>query len=70
MPFPADRLADRTVAEEKRSPAPRKKGRKRIEGQREMLLLIPGKKGRGSVFGELDFWLAHEKGPGQETGAK
>lgn len=44
MPFPADRLADRTVAEEKRSPAPRKKGRKRIEGQREMLLLIPGKK--------------------------
>ena len=46
IPFPANRLADRTVAEEKRSPAPRKKGRKRIEGQREMLLLIPGEKAK------------------------
>ena len=46
IPFPAKRLPDRTVADEKRSPAPSKKGRKRIEGQREMLLLIPGKQAK------------------------
>ena len=36
----------RSIAEEKRPSAPTKKGRKRIEGQREMLLPIPGKKGK------------------------
>ena len=36
----------RSVAEERRAAAPAKKGRKRIEGQREMLLPIPGKKGK------------------------
>jgi DNA end-binding protein Ku len=36
----------RSVAEEKRISAPAKKGRKRIEGQKEMLLPIPGKKGK------------------------
>jgi DNA end-binding protein Ku len=36
--------------------APSKKGKKRIEGQREMLLPIPGKKdkeNRGQVYGAL-----------------
>jgi DNA end-binding protein Ku len=36
----------RSIAEEKRAPALAKKGRKRIPGQREMLLPIPGKKGK------------------------
>jgi DNA end-binding protein Ku len=36
----------RSLDEEKRS-APAKKGRKRLEGQREMLLPIPGKRGQG-----------------------
>jgi DNA end-binding protein Ku len=37
----------RSIAEEKRRPpAPAKKGRKRIAGQGEMLLPIPGKKGK------------------------
>jgi len=34
----------RSVAQEKRAPASAKKGRKRIAGQTEMLLPIPGKK--------------------------
>ena len=36
----------RSIQEEKRAPAPAKKGRKRVEGQREMLLPIPGKRGK------------------------
>ena len=36
----------RSIAEEKRSTAPAKKGRKRIVGQTEMLLPIPGKKAK------------------------
>jgi DNA end-binding protein Ku len=36
----------RSIAEEKRAAAPVKKGRKRIAGQTEMLLPIPGKKGK------------------------
>ena len=36
----------RSIAQEKRVPAPPKKGRKRIEGQAEMLLPITGKKGK------------------------
>jgi len=36
----------RSIAEEKRSPTPSKKGRKRIPGQGEMLLPIQGKKGK------------------------
>ena len=39
----------RSIAEGKRGPAPQKKGRKRIEGQTEMLLPIPGKKGKGAA---------------------
>jgi hypothetical protein len=38
---------DRAVAEEKRSTASSKKGRKRIPGQSEMLLAIPGSKRGG-----------------------
>ncbi len=36
----------RSIAEEKASSTPPKKGRKRIEGQGEMLLSIAGKKGK------------------------
>jgi DNA end-binding protein Ku len=36
----------RSIAQEKRAPASTKKGRKRIEGQAEMLLPITGKKGK------------------------
>jgi len=36
----------RSIAEEKRAAAPVKKGRKRIAGQTEMLLPIPGKEGK------------------------
>jgi DNA end-binding protein Ku len=36
----------RSIAQEKRAPAPAKKGRKRIAGQTEMLLTITGKKGK------------------------
>jgi DNA end-binding protein Ku len=36
----------RSLAQEKRAAAPPKKGRKRIAGQTEMLLPIPGKKGK------------------------
>lgn len=36
----------RSIQEEKRAPASAKKGRKRVEGQREMLLPIPGKRGK------------------------
>jgi DNA end-binding protein Ku len=36
----------RSIAQEKTASTPPKKGRKRIEGQGEMLLPIPGKKGK------------------------
>jgi DNA end-binding protein Ku len=36
----------RSIAQEKRPPVPAKKGRKRIEGQAEMLLPIAGRKGK------------------------
>ena len=36
----------RSIAQEKAASAPPKKGRKRIQGQGEMLLPIPGKKGK------------------------
>ena len=36
----------RSIQEEKTAPASAKKGRKRVEGQREMLLPIPGKRGK------------------------
>jgi len=46
IPFPADRSPDRAVAEEQRPAAPSKKERKRITGQGEMLLSIPGEKAK------------------------
>jgi len=39
----------RSIAQEKAASAPPKKGRKRIEGQGEMLLAIAGKKGKAAV---------------------
>jgi DNA end-binding protein Ku len=42
----------RSIAQEKRSTTPSKKGRKRIEGQREMLLPIPGKKSKEAATKE------------------
>jgi DNA end-binding protein Ku len=39
----------RSIAQEKAASAPPKKGRKRVEGQGEMLLPIPGKKGKESA---------------------
>ena len=38
----------RSVAEEKRTSGTEKRGRKRIEGQKEMLLPILGKKGKAA----------------------
>jgi DNA end-binding protein Ku len=42
----------RSIAAEKQSTAPSKKGRKRIAGQTEMLLPIPGKKGKEAAASE------------------
>src|SRR5438309_4970780 len=39
----------RSIAQEKAASAPQKKGRKRIKGQGEMLLPIPGTKGKEAV---------------------
>jgi DNA end-binding protein Ku len=39
----------RSIAQEKSATTPQKKGRKRTEGQSEMLLPIPGKKGKEPV---------------------
>jgi DNA end-binding protein Ku len=39
----------RSIAEEKAASAPPKKGRKRTNGQSEMLLPIPGKKGKEAM---------------------
>jgi DNA end-binding protein Ku len=39
----------RSLAQEKAASAPRKKGRKRIKGQRELLLPIAGKNNKGSA---------------------
>jgi nucleoside-diphosphate-sugar epimerase len=41
-----DNSSWRSIAEEKRASAPSKKARKRAEGQTEMLLPIPGRKGQ------------------------
>ena len=50
-------LADalrRSIAQENAAPAPPKRGRKRIAGQREMLLPIPGQKGKEAVARPTD----------------
>ena len=39
----------RSIAQEKAASAPPKRGRRRVEGQGEMLLAIAGKKGKAAV---------------------
>ena len=53
----------RSIAEEKASAAP-KKGRKRAEGQGEMLLSIPGKKGKDAVANPTERQSARQKRTG------
>jgi DNA end-binding protein Ku len=53
----------RSIAEEKASAAP-KKGRKRVEGQGEMLLSIPGKKGKDAVANPTERQSARQKRTG------
>ena len=54
----------RSIAQEKAASAPPKKGRKRIEGQREMLLPIPGKKGKEAAAKPADRASARQKKAG------
>jgi len=51
----------RSIAQEKVASAPPKKRRKRIEGQREMLLPIPGKKGKDGVARSAERTSARQK---------
>lgn len=46
----------RSIAEEKRVSAPTKKGQKRIEEQKEMLLPIPVQEGKGSDGGQACYF--------------
>jgi DNA end-binding protein Ku len=54
----------RSMAQEKAASAPQKKGRKRIEGQGEMLLPIPGKKGKEAVAKPAERTSARQKKAG------
>ena len=54
----------RSIAQEKTASAPPKKRRKRIEGQREMLLPIPGKKGKEAVAKPAERASARQKKAG------
>ncbi len=54
----------RSIAQEKAASAPLKKGRKRIEGQGEMLLPIPGKKGEDGVAKSAERPNARQKKTG------
>ena len=51
----------RSIAQEKAASEPLKKGRKRIKGQGEMLLPIPGKKGKDAVAKSAERPSAHQK---------
>ena len=51
----------RSIAQEKAASAPPKKGRKRLEGQGEMLLPIPGKKGKEAAAKPAERPSAHQK---------
>ena len=51
----------RSIAQEKAASAPAKKGRKRIQGQGEMLLPIPGKKGKEAAAKPAERPSAHQK---------
>ena len=54
----------RSLAQEKRARAAPKKGRKRVEGQAEMLLPIPGKKGMETAVKPLAKPTARQKKAG------
>jgi DNA end-binding protein Ku len=54
----------RSIAQEKRAPATPKKGRKRIEGQAEMLLPIAGKKGKQTAVKPVAKPTARQKKAG------
>ena len=54
----------RSIAQEKAASASHKKGRKRIEGQGEMLLPIPGKKGKDAVAKPAERARARQKNAG------
>ena len=54
----------RSIAQEKAASAPPKKGRKRIEGQGEMLLPIPGKKGKEAAAKHAERASARQKKAG------
>jgi DNA end-binding protein Ku len=54
----------RSIAQEKAVSAPPKKGRKRIAGQREMLLPIPGQKGKQAVAKPAERASARQKKTG------
>jgi DNA end-binding protein Ku len=51
----------RSITEEKRAPAAPKKGRKRVEGQTEMLLPIAGKKGKEAAVKPVSKPTARQK---------
>jgi DNA end-binding protein Ku len=51
----------RSISQEKAASAPPKKGRKRIAGQREMLLSIPGQKGKEALAKSTDGASARRK---------
>jgi DNA end-binding protein Ku len=54
----------RSIAQEQTPTAPQKKGRKRIEGQAEMLLPIPGKKGKGAIAKSTERLSSRQKNAG------
>ncbi len=54
----------RSIAQEKAASAPPKKGRKRIEGQGEMLFPISGKKGKDAVAKPAERTRARQKKAG------
>jgi DNA end-binding protein Ku len=51
----------RSIAQEKSASAPPKKGRKRTEGQSEMLLPIPGRKGKEATAKPAERSSARQK---------
>jgi len=54
----------RSIAEEEAATMPHKKGRKRTEGQSEMLLPIPGKKGKEAAAKPAERSSARQKRAG------
>jgi DNA end-binding protein Ku len=54
----------RSIAEEKATSTPPKKGRKRMEGQGEMLLPIPGRKGKQATGNPVERASARQEKAG------